>query len=76
MRMKFIFKLVLKKNKQKLKIGLRVILILLILTFSGVWQIKKDKPNLKLFKEKYPTTYADILAEPTEYVSLRITKCK
>ena len=40
------------------------------------FEIKKDKPNLKLLKEKYPTTYADILADPTEYVSLRITKCK
>lgn len=47
MRIKFIFKSVLKKkNKQKLKIGLRIILILLILTFSGVWQIKKDKPKV------------------------------
>ena len=40
------------------------------------FEIKKDKPNLKLLKEKYPTTYADICGEQTEYVSLRITKCK
>ena len=40
------------------------------------FEIKKDKPNLKLLKEKYPSTYADILGDPTEFVSLRITPIK
>lgn len=40
------------------------------------FEVKKDKPDMKLFKEKYPETYKLILKEPTEYVSLRITECK
>ena len=39
------------------------------------FEIRKDKPNLKLLKEKYPSTYSDILEGQTEFVSLRITKC-
>ena len=40
------------------------------------FEVKKDKINTKKLKEKYPVTYAAILDGQTEYVSMRITKCK
>lgn len=40
------------------------------------FKVKTAKPDLKIFKEKYPTTYAAVLKEPIEYVNLRITECK
>lgn len=40
------------------------------------FQVKTAKPDLKIFKEKYPVTYAAVLKEPTKYVNLRITECK
>ena len=38
--------------------------------------VTKDKLDNKLFKEKYPETYKAILNGTTEYVNMRITKCK
>ncbi|SHH24559.1 YqaJ viral recombinase family protein [Clostridium grantii] len=40
------------------------------------YEIKKDKIDNKLLKEKYPVTYAAINNGTTEYVSMKITKCK
>jgi predicted phage-related endonuclease len=40
------------------------------------WEVKKDKLNTKALKEKYPVTYKSILEGQTEYVSMKITKCK
>lgn len=40
------------------------------------FEIKKDKLDTKLLKEKYPVTYKSILEGQTEYVSMKITKCK
>lgn len=40
------------------------------------WEVKKDSLDTKLLKEKYPITYAEILKGQTEYVSMKITKCK
>ncbi|MCY6957924.1 YqaJ viral recombinase family nuclease [Clostridium brassicae] len=40
------------------------------------FEIKKDKLDLKALKEKYPETYKNILQGQTEYVNMRITKCK
>lgn len=38
--------------------------------------VKKDKPDLKLLKEKYPVTYQSIVDGTTEYINLRITEIK
>ncbi|SHH20007.1 YqaJ viral recombinase family protein [Clostridium grantii] len=40
------------------------------------YEIKKDKIDSKLLNEKYPVTYAAIKNGTTEYVTMRITKCK
>lgn len=40
------------------------------------FEIKKDKLDTKTLKEKYPVTYEAILNGQTEFVNLRITKCK
>lgn len=40
------------------------------------WEVKKDKLDTKTLKEKYPVTYQSILEGQTEYVNMRITKCK
>lgn len=40
------------------------------------FEIKKDSLDTKTLKEKYPATYSAILKGQTEFVSLRITKCK
>lgn len=38
--------------------------------------IKRDSLDNKTLKEKYPATYAAVLKGQTEYVNLRISKCK
>lgn len=38
------------------------------------WEVTKDKPNLKLLKEKYPVTYSDILEGQTKYTNMKISK--
>ncbi|WP_243129484.1 lambda-exonuclease family protein [Clostridium sp. HBUAS56017] len=40
------------------------------------FQIKRDTLDNKLLKEKYPLTYESVLKGSTEYVNMRITKCK
>ncbi|AWZ48345.1 endonuclease [Clostridiaceae bacterium 14S0207] len=40
------------------------------------FEVKRDKLDLKTLKEKYPVTYEKILQGQTEYVNMRITKCK
>ncbi|EPY6430854.1 YqaJ viral recombinase family nuclease [Clostridium sporogenes] len=40
------------------------------------FEIKRDKLDLKTLKAKYPVTYGKILQGQTEYVNMRITKCK
>lgn len=40
------------------------------------WNVKKDAPDLKKLKESYPQTYEAILKEPTEFVSLKVSKIK
>lgn len=40
------------------------------------FQVKRDKLDLKTLKDKYPVTYENILQGQTEYVNMRITKCK
>lgn len=40
------------------------------------FQIKRDKLDTQILKEKYPATYKAILNGQTEYVNMRITKCK
>ncbi|ACQ52820.1 YqaJ viral recombinase family protein [Clostridium botulinum] len=40
------------------------------------YEVKRDKLDTKTFKEKYPVTYAAVLNGQTEYVNMRITKCK
>ena len=38
--------------------------------------VTKDKLDNKLLKEKYPETYKIILNGTTEYVNMKVTKCK
>ena len=38
--------------------------------------VTRDKLDNKILKEKYPETYKAILNGTTEYVNMRITKCK
>jgi putative phage-type endonuclease len=40
------------------------------------YEIKKDKLDNKLLKEKYPVTYEAIKNGSSEYVTMKITKCK
>lgn len=40
------------------------------------FEVKRDSIDTKRFKELYPSTYASFLKGTTEYVNLRITKCK
>lgn len=40
------------------------------------WEVKKDSLDTKLLKEKYPITYQEILKGQTEFVSMKISKCK
>lgn len=40
------------------------------------FEVKKDSLDTKTLKEKYPLTYAAILKGQTEFVNMRITKCK
>ncbi len=40
------------------------------------YEVNRDKLDTKTFKEKYPVTYAAVLNGQTEYVNMRITKCK
>jgi len=40
------------------------------------FSVKKDKTDLKLLKEKYPVTYEAVKKGTTEYVNMRVTKCK
>ncbi|NFQ84143.1 endonuclease [Clostridium sporogenes] len=40
------------------------------------FEVKKDKLDTKTLKEKYPLTYKAILNGQTEFVNMRITKCK
>jgi len=40
------------------------------------YEVKRDKLDLKILKDKYPVTYKTILDGQTEYVNMRITKCK
>lgn len=40
------------------------------------FEVKRDKLDLKALKEKYPVTYEAVLNGQTEYVNMRITKCK
>lgn len=40
------------------------------------YEVKRDKLDTKTLKEKYPVTYQAILQGQTEYVNMRITKCK
>lgn len=40
------------------------------------WEVKKDSIDTALLKEKYPETYKTVLKGQTEYVNMRITKCK
>lgn len=40
------------------------------------FEVKKDKLDTKTLKEKYPVTYEAIFNGQTEFVNLRITKCK
>ncbi len=49
--------------------------------FDGSYKIsrftvKRDKPDLRLLKEKYPVTYQSIVDGTTEYINLRITEIK
>lgn len=38
------------------------------------WEVKKDKVNLRLLKEKYPLTYKNILEGQTKFINMRISK--
>lgn len=40
------------------------------------FEVKRDSLDNKTLKEKYPATYAAVLKGQTQYVNLRITKCK
>jgi len=40
------------------------------------FEVKRDKLDTKTLKEKYPVTYKAILEGQTEFVNMRITKCK
>lgn len=40
------------------------------------WVVKRDRLDTKTLKEKYPITYQEILEGRTEYVNMKITKCK
>lgn len=40
------------------------------------FEVKRDKVNNKMLKEKYPKTYEAVLNGQTEYVNIRITECK
>lgn len=40
------------------------------------FEVKRDSFDTKRFKELYPATYESFLKGTTEYVNLRITKCK
>lgn len=40
------------------------------------YEVKRDKLDTKTLKEKYPVTYAAVLNGQTEYVNMKITKCK
>lgn len=40
------------------------------------FEVKRDSLDNKLLKEKYPITYAAILKGQSEYVNMKITKCK
>ncbi|MZK53494.1 YqaJ viral recombinase family protein [Clostridium beijerinckii] len=40
------------------------------------FEVKRDSLDNKTLKEKYPSTYAAVLKGQTEYVNLRISKCK
>ncbi|KEH90586.1 YqaJ viral recombinase family nuclease [Clostridium botulinum] len=40
------------------------------------YEVKRDKLDIKTLKEKYPLTYEAILNGQTEYVNMKITKCK
>lgn len=38
--------------------------------------VTRDNLDNKILKEKYPETYKAILNGTTEYVNMRVTKCK
>ena len=38
--------------------------------------VTKDKLDNNLLKEKYPETYKAVLKGTTEYINMRVTKCK
>ena len=40
------------------------------------FEVKKDKVDLKLLKEKHSEIYKEVYKGQTEFVSMRITKCK
>ncbi len=40
------------------------------------FEVKRDNLDTKTLKEKYPVTYKNILKGQTEFVNMRITKCK
>ncbi|NFL76694.1 endonuclease [Clostridium sporogenes] len=40
------------------------------------YEVKRDSLDTKTLKEKYPLTYSAILKGQTEFVNMRITKCK
>ncbi|MHB9937948.1 endonuclease [Clostridium sporogenes] len=40
------------------------------------YEVKRDKLDTKTLKEKYPVTYKNILQGQTEFVNMKITKCK
>jgi putative phage-type endonuclease len=40
------------------------------------FEVKRDKLDLKILKEKYPVTYKSILEGQTEFVNMRVTKIK
>ena len=40
------------------------------------FEVKKDSLDNKLLKDKYPQTYAAVLKGQTQFVNMRLTKCK
>lgn len=40
------------------------------------YEVKRDKLDTKTLKENYPITYKNILQGQTEFVNMRVTKCK
>ncbi|CAM2998968.1 lambda-exonuclease family protein [Hathewaya histolytica] len=40
------------------------------------YKVKRDRLDIKILKEKYPVTYENIFQGETEFVNMRITKCK